>query len=212
MRNCKNSSPLWNPDQVVRAFLFTLFCCSLLTELYAKSNINEPLLLDSALFADSLKTVKKEKTFKPKPQISGLLSAVVPGAGQIYNRKYWKAPIIWAAVAGVGYMIYSNHNTYTQYRDALRLRTDNDPLTIDAYELTYTDNDLLTLQDEARRSRDLWLILTTLGHALNVVDAVVDAHLSTFDVSDDLSMKINPALFANRNKINPGLSLSFTFR
>lgn len=148
--------------------------------------------------------------FKPKPQISGLLSAVVPGAGQIYNRKYWKAPIIWAAVGGVGYMIYTNHQTYTGFRDALRLRTDNDPFTIDAYDQIYTDNDLLTLQDEARRSRDLWIILTSLGHALNVVDAVVDAHLSTFDVSDDLTMQINPALFSYGRKVNPGFSLLLT--
>ena len=170
---------------------------------------------DSTVVAkkDSL-IAKKEvkKDFKPNPKLSGLLSLALPGAGQIYNRKYWKAPIIWAAVGGVGFLIYSNHQTYSQYRDALLLRSDEDPATIDAYDQIYTDNDLLVLQDEARRSRDLWIILTSLGHALNVVDAVVDAHLSTFDVSDDLSMKIQPAIFRTKNNFNPGISICFNFK
>jgi hypothetical protein len=170
---------------------------------------------DSSIVVDTTKMPQKEikkEVFKPNPKLSGLLSAVVPGAGQIYNRKYWKAPIIWAAVGGVGYLIYSNHNTYVQYRDALRIRTDNDPATIDAYDQTFTENDLLTLQDAARRSRDLWIILTSLGHALNVVDAVVDAHLSTFDVSDDLTLRWSPTIIANRQQISPGISLTFNFR
>lgn len=170
---------------------------------------------DSSLAIDTSKILQKEpkkEVFKPNAKVSGLLSAVVPGAGQIYNRKYWKAPVIWAAAGAVGYLIYSNHQTYTQYRDALRLRTDNDPATIDAFEQTLTENDLLTLQDAARRSRDLWIILTSLGHALNVVDAVVDAHLATFDVSDDLSMRLSPSIICTHRQFKPALSITFNFR
>ena len=71
-------------------------------------------------------------------------------------------------------------------------RTDGDPYTTDEFEGKYTENDLLTLQDQARRSRDLFIILSTLGYGLNIVDAIVDAHLSTFDISDDLSIRIRP--------------------
>jgi hypothetical protein len=183
--------------------------------LLAGNNLLHEASGDSSLAIDTSKILRKEpkkEVFKPHAKISGLLSAVVPGAGQIYNRKYWKAPVIWAAAGAVGFLIYTNHQTYAQYRDALRLRTDNDPNTLDAFEQTLTENDLLTLQDAARRSRDLWIILTSLGHALNVVDAVVDAHLATFDVSDDLSMRLSPAIISSRQQIKPGLSITFNFR
>lgn len=191
-----------------------MLCLFFATDLVAKNKLEIVANNDSLAVIDTSKSKKKEvkkEVFKPKPKLSGLMSAIVPGAGQIYNRKYWKAPVIWAAVGGVGYLIYSNHNTYVQYRDALRIRTDNDPTTIDVYDQTFTEGDLLTLQDAARRSRDLWIILTSLGHALNVVDAVVDAHLSTFDVSDDLTLRWSPTIITQRKQINPGISLTFNF-
>lgn len=200
---------------ILRIILFIFFGLFSATALRAGNNPLFAAACDSSLAIDTSKILQKEpkkEVFKPNAKVSGLLSAVVPGAGQIYNRKYWKAPVIWAAAGAVGYLIYSNHQTYTQYRDALRLRTDNDPATIDAFEQTLTENDLLTLQDAARRSRDLWIILTSLGHALNVVDAVVDAHLATFDVSDDLSMRFSPSIICTHRQFKPALSITFNFR
>lgn len=200
---------------ILRIILFMLMGLFSAGSLLAGNNPLQEASGDSSLAIDTSKILLKEpkkEPFKPHAKISGLLSAVVPGAGQIYNRKYWKAPVIWAAAGAVGFLIYTNHQTYAQYRDALRLRTDNDPNTIDAFEQTLTENDLLTLQDAARRSRDLWIILTSLGHALNVVDAVVDAHLATFDVSDDLSMRLSPTIISYRQQIKPGLSITFNFR
>lgn len=146
----------------------------------------------------SLPAMAQEKKKIPlppkKPAIAALSSALIPGAGQLYNQKYWKAPLFWAALGGAGYLIYSNNNTYAGYRDALKARTDNDPVTSDPYSSELNESDLIALQDQYRRNRDLWIILATLGYGLNIVDALVDAHLSSFDVSDDLSFHLHPAV------------------
>lgn len=140
-----------------------------------------------------------------KPAVAALSSALFPGAGQLYNQKYWKAPFFWATLGGAGFMIYSNNKTYSGYRNALTARTDNDPATSDPNFSDLNESDLIALQDQYRRNRDLWIILATLGYGLNIVDALVDAHLSSFDVSDDLSFHLQPAFM-------PGGSFSTQMR
>lgn len=160
---------------------------------------------------DSTQAVKKNTPHSPRLAI--LLSAMVPGAGQIYNKKYWKAPIIWAGVGTCGYFIRSNHLLYRDYKDALIQRNDTSIKTPDKYFEIYSTDQLFALQDQYRQNRDLFIIVTSLVYVLNIVDALVDAHLFTFDVSDDLSLNWQPYYHYSVNTRNTaGISLQFQFR
>ena len=110
------------------------------------------------------------------------MSALFPGLGQAYNKKYWKMPVIYAGFGGLGYAIGTTHTKYIIYRDAYIKRVDGDSTTIDDFQLYSSDN-LFTLQDYYRRNRDLFIIGTAALYVLNIIDASVDAHLFSFNVS-----------------------------
>lgn len=140
-----------------------------------------------------------------------LLSTYLPGAGQVYNRKAWKVPIIYAAFAGMGYLIKFNHDNFKKFDNALLTRYDNDPNTVDDYATIYSEDNLRSLSDFYRRNRDLSVIGITLIYVLNIVDAHVDAHLFNFNVDDDLSLRVNPTLEMGPYSSSAGLSLSLHF-
>lgn len=145
---------------------------------------------DSLLRKNPSSNSEKNKLHSPKKAI--ILSAVVPGAGQIYNKKYWKAPIVWAGLGACGYLIQYNHKLYKDYRNALLQRVNLGSTEPDKYIDLYSTDQLLTLQDQYRQNRDLFIIAGTVFYVINMVDALVDAHLFTFDVSDDLSLRWQP--------------------
>ena len=156
-------------------------------------------------------TIKKGVSHSPKK--AALLSTILPGAGQVYNKKYWKLPIIYAGVAGLAYSFQFNQSRYVKYRDAYKYRIDNDATTTDDYIGLYSDDNLNTLQKYYHRYRDLTVIGFAALYALNIIDASVDAHLFTFDVSDDLTMKVEPTLIntVGMNNYTTGLSLKLKF-
>jgi hypothetical protein len=171
------------------------------------------------LTTDSLKPLKKEGAQSEKipkkhyPKVATIMSAVVPGAGQIYNEKYWKAPIVWAGMGACIFFVRSNHILYKDYKGALLQRTDTSSIEPDKYLDIYSADQLIALQDQYRQSRDLFIIASSLVYVLNIVDALVDAHLFSFDVSDDLSLNWQPFYRYNVNTSNTaGLSLRLTFR
>ncbi len=128
-----------------------------------------------------------------------LLSTFLPGAGQVYNKKIWKVPIIYAGFAGMAYLIKFNNDNYHTYNNALIARNDGDSTTVDTeFKDKYTDENLATLQDYYRSNRDLSIIITSLIYVLNIIDAHVDAHLYTFDVNDNLSIKVEPEFQFNQ--------------
>jgi hypothetical protein len=128
------------------------------------------------------------------PGKAALFSAVLPGFGQLYNKKYWKIPVIYAGFGTLVYFIVFNNNEYQRYRTAFILRNDNDPLTHDEFEGKLTPDELKYLKDEYRRYRDLNIIMTAGLYALNIIDANVDAHFFDYDISPDLSLKLEPAV------------------
>ena len=128
------------------------------------------------------------------PGKAALFSAVLPGFGQLYNKKYWKIPVIYAGFGTLIYFIVFNNNEYQRYRTAFILRNDNDPLTHDEFEGKLTPDELKYLKDEYRRYRDLNIIMTAGLYALNIIDANVDAHFFDYDISPDLSLKLEPAV------------------
>ena len=128
-----------------------------------------------------------------------ILSAILPGAGQVYNRKYWKVPLVYAGLGATAYYINHNNSNYKKYNEALLRRYDTDS-TNELYTEISSDN-LRILSDGYRRNRDLSFAAATIVYVLNIIDAHVDAHLFTFNVDDNLTLKIEPSIlpsFANR--------------
>ncbi len=143
-----------------------------------------------------------------------IYSAILPGLGQIYNKKYWKVPLIYIGFGAFVYFIDWNNDQYTLFREAYSDMIDNDPNTNSFKELdiegsfNFDDpNQLSQLQDRiksakdaSRRNRDLVIISTAAFYAINIIDASVDAHFFNFDISDDLTFNWGPApvFYANQ--------------
>ncbi|MFN8153137.1 MAG: DUF5683 domain-containing protein [Bacteroidia bacterium] len=140
-----------------------------------------------------------------------LLSAVLPGAGQVYNKRTWKVPIIYAAFGGLVYLVKFNSDRFKTYENALLLRYDNDPETVDEFKDLYTDDNLKSLRDFYRRNRDLSVIGISMVYVLNIIDAHVDAHLFNFNVDDNLSLNWSPMLPASSSYQGAGISFHLTF-
>ena len=155
---------------------------------------------------DSVK-VSKTMLYDPlRPSKAAFYSAIVPGLGQAYNKKYWKIPIVYGAIGTSMYFYLDNNKKYHSYRDAYKQRLQGLP---DQYE--YLDNDrLIRAQRFYQRNRDLSLLVTLGFYVLNIVDANVDAHLLQFNVNDNLS--ILPDLQQNDFTTRPNLGLSLNYK
>lgn len=126
-------------------------------------------------------------------QKATVLSFVCPGAGQIFNGSYWKLPIVVAGMASMVYVIDWNQRGYTRFKLAYDLATDGDDATIS--EFPYTSEDQLrSIKNAYRRNRDLAIIGTVAVYLVQVADAHIDAHMQAYDISDNLSMKIEPQI------------------
>lgn len=168
-------------------------------------------------------------TWTPKPQRALWLGIVLPGAGQIYNRKYWKLPIVYGGFIGCIYAMRWNNQMYKDYSQAYMDIMDNDPNSqsynqflhlgaeINESNMERYQNIFKKRKDFYRRYRDLSMFCLIGVYALSVIDAYVDASLSEFDISDDLSLRVEPAVINNRSSVNPlkssslGVQCSLTF-
>jgi len=139
------------------------------------------------------------------------LSTAFPGLGQAYNGSYWKMPIIYAAMGTTIYFAIDNHNIYREFLDAFYVRTDDDPNTVDAYVGAYNERQLIEIQNQFRKWRDLNIILTVVIYALNILDAHVDAHLYYYNVNDNLSLHLEPSIIQSPYYNSMGISLKFNF-
>ena len=151
---------------------------------------------DSAATGTPVRTEIKTRKIYSAPRKASILSAIIPGAGQVMNRKYWKLPVLYAGFAGFGYMFYVNNSDYHNYRNNL----------IGENTSGYSPEQLKELKDEHKKSRDFAAIGIGALYILNIIDANVDAHLRTFDVSDDLGIRIAPVFIKG---YATGISLKF---
>ncbi len=138
-------------------------------------------------------TTKPTDLTKQKARKAALLSACLPGMGQVYNRKIWKVPLIYGAFAGMGYFYLYNNGFYQRFHKALLYRNDDDPATID--EFSQLDNFALArYKNQFKKYRDLSAAGFVAVYLLNVLDAAVDSHFSNFktQINDDLSLSIAP--------------------
>jgi hypothetical protein len=129
------------------------------------------------------------------PTKAAVMSMVLPGLGQIYNKKYWKLPIVYAGFGIMTYFIVTNANNYMIYQSAYIEETNGVTEGNYAYYVNrYTESELLSAREYYRRNMEISILITGVWYALTILDATVDAHLMTFNVSKDLSMKVSPAL------------------
>jgi hypothetical protein len=143
---------------------------------------------------DSLK-LKKKQAFSPRK--ATIRSAMVPGWGQIYNKKYWKLPLVYGALGTTAGIYFYNIDTYRALRLAYKYRIDTIPgndLLIDPRFRNLSAGALRSYRDSFRQNIDYSVLFFIIFWGLNVVDATVDAHLKAFDVSDDLAIKIKPSI------------------
>ncbi len=159
------------------------------------------------------------------PKKATIYSAILPGLGQAYNKKYWKIPLIYAGFGTIGYFIGWNNGFYSTYKQAYRDLSDKDPntnshLKIEAskyYDLENPTDSLnfktgLSKQSEYyRRNRDLLIISMVGFYGLNIIDASVDAHLFDFDISEDLTLNWQPAVKTFENQLVYGINCTFKF-
>ena len=173
--------------------------------------------------------IDKWSTWRPDPKRALWLALVIPGGGQIYNRKYWKLPIVYGGFIGCLYAMNWNNTMYKDYSQAFIDLSDNDPGTQSynqflhlGVQITPANEDrykdiFKKRRDKFRRWRDLSFFVLVGVYALSVIDAYVDAELSEFDISDDLSLRIEPTIMNNRSSGNPidnssiGLQCSLNF-
>ena len=181
-----------------------------------------PVLKESEVPADSLKKEIDQKIWVPNPTKATWLALVIPGGGQIYNRKYWKLPIFYG-FAGCAYALTWNSKMYkdysTAYKDAMNGNMQSSSITDllpPGYKISETQlKELLRKRkDTYRRYRDLSIFAFIGVYLLSVIDAYVDAELSNFDITPDLSMKVEPAVIDNRidNSSNRSVGLQCSFR
>ena len=182
-----------------------------------------PVLKESEVPADSLKKEIDQKIWIPNPTKATWLALVIPGGGQIYNRKYWKLPIFYGGFAGCAYALTWNSKMYkdysTAYKDAMNGNMQSSSITDllpPGYKISETQlKELLRKRkDTYRRYRDLSIFAFIGVYLLSVIDAYVDAELSNFDITPDLSMKVEPAVIDNRinNSSNRSVGLQCSFR
>ena len=119
-----------------------------------------------------------------------ILSTTLPGMGQFYNKKYWKIPVIYCGLGAGIYSSIKNDIRYKDYKTAYINRTDGDESTTDEYP-NYTNQNLVTLKEYHRDSRDLSILFCILIYILNIVDSTVDAHLRYYNINNNLSLYLN---------------------
>jgi len=155
------------------------------------------------------RVTEDQNTIIPKdPKKATLLSALVPGAGQVYNGKTWKVPILYAGILTDLYFVQYNNRRYVNFREALFALDKGEPNQFPSLNRA----SLVRNVDYWRQNRDLTLLLLLGIYALNLVDANVDAHLSGFDISDDLALQVAPHLGTVSASNSLGLSLTLRFK
>jgi len=205
-----------------------------LDSMYNKLKAEDLLNGDSLLKRDSIaaaeqasldaqqSSLSKERdwsTWRPDPQRALWLALVIPGGGQIYNRKYWKLPLVYGGFMGCIYAMRWNNMMYKDYAQAYLDITDNDPGTASYNKFLHLGRQITPAnearyreifkkrKDRFRRYRDLSFFVMLGVYAISVIDAYVDAELSVFDLSKDLSLKVQPAVI-NNSMLNGARSLA----
>ncbi|MCR4965382.1 MAG: hypothetical protein K6A41_06965 [Bacteroidales bacterium] len=188
----------------LRCWILSILCCLFMLSLQGQELIDTTTSRVSK--TDSAKVVRHTPT-------KAMLCSIIPGGGQIYNKKYWKLPIVYGAIGASGYFVWRSAHKMNVYRNEYIYRRDG-LITLQNPSLAeYSDENLLQMKNDQRRNLEISIGVTAILYVLNFIDAMVDAHLYYFDVSDDLSLYWQPTLLQNYTNRNYafGLNLQFHF-
>lgn len=189
---------------------FTFICCSFIfcTQLLAQKPM--PVKAADSINKRNNKIFSKADTSLPySPRVASIRSAIIPGWGQATNKKYWKIPVVYAALGTTAFIFFRNVNQYNEAKKAYANSIDGDPsndflIPQPYYTVKDQPERIKTFRNQVRQNVDYTVLFFIAFWGLNVVDATVDAHLKTFDVGDDLSLQIKPGYsqLANTNGIS----------
>ncbi|WP_334125742.1 DUF5683 domain-containing protein [Empedobacter brevis] len=189
----------------IKLFLLGLIFSS--TFSFGQVQTDSLVVVENKVVAKDTIGMSKEVLMEKSPIRASLYSTILPGAGQLYNKKWWKAPVALGLVGtGTGFTIYYN-NLYKKYRKAyieVREGTQNE------FSGILSPEQLAVIQDDYKRKRDYSVALTALAYLLNIVDATVDAHL--FTVRNDTEMSFKPTIIQDEMTLEPVLGLAFNLK
>ena len=208
---------------IIRIISLGIFLCIFLINGNINAQNTDTLRSGSRVSYDPDKIIEEETVTDTKSDHSvkkaTLMSAILPGLGQGYNKKYWKIPIIYLGLGSMGYSIDFAQTRYKDFQNAYIWRADEDAGTIDNYDPNidnsfpkYSESQLKQLRDYYRRNRDLSILIAAGFYILNIMDATVDAHFFSFEISNDLSIGIEPIIFQTEGNSLNGSGLSLTLK
>lgn len=193
-------------------YIFLLFFA---TSLFAQTSDSLVVEKNEKLIVVKDSMLQKEEYNPLAPAKAAFYSAVIPGLGQVYNKKYWKIPIIYAGMAAGIYFYKQQDDDYNRFRNAYKRRlagyTDDEFYGSGSTALISNDR-LINAQKSAQTNKDISIIVTIAFYLLNVVDANVDAHLRQYEVSDDLSLQPNFDVNPINAQTQYGMSLTYRFK
>lgn len=179
--------------------------CGLLTLSLSAQEVETNTDITRVSAKDSVKVSKHSPT-------TAMLCSIIPGGGQIYNKKYWKIPIVYGALGASSFFIWHSAHKMKVYSDEFIYRRDG-IVTMQNFTLAqYSDENLLQMKNNQRRNMEISIGVTAILYVLNIIDAMVDAHLYYFDVSDDLSLRWQPAVLQDYRSPDYAFGLSLQLR
>ncbi|KJD32375.1 hypothetical protein PK35_11950 [Tamlana nanhaiensis] len=206
-------------NKIVIASLLFLFCSfSILAQNENNTKESKKKQLTNEVVIDSIIEIR-EPIDALRPAKAAFFSAILPGLGQVYNKKYWKVPLVYAAIGTGLYFYIDNSKQYNRYRDAYKSRLagfttdefyyDSNGNFLETPRIT-TEN-LETAQDFYKKNKEISLLVTIGLYALNIIDANVDAHLMQYNVDENLSLAPHYEFNQIDATSNLGLTLNFKF-
>ena len=193
---------------IITIFILLNTAYSQITPQVAKDTTltDDPIIINSDKTLENAELIEMySKRFNPRR--AGLYSAVLPGLGQAYNKKYWKIPIVYGGFIGLGFGVNFYQKQHKKFRNELFTILDSGEST-SASGLNETQ--LRSIIDRARRERDYLLILSGVLYLLNVADAHIDSHLKEFDLNEKLKLTLDPML-RQQNELQAGITLGLNF-
>lgn len=193
-----------------KRFFILLLC--LFTALFSfsqKDKDSTSIGLDKELIIIDQEILTRKEIDPLRPSKAAFYSAILPGLGQAYNKKYWKIPIAWGFIGGGIYFYVRNDKQFDRYRNAYKRRLAG--FKDDEFYESISDDGLIRAQDQFRRNKEVSLLFTLGFYALNIIDANVDAHLLQFNVDENLSLSPHYQYNQMENTSDLGLTVNFKF-
>jgi hypothetical protein len=196
-----------------RIYILLLCLFSALYSFSQKDKDSTSIALDQNPLIEN-ETLTKKAIDPLRPSKAAFYSAILPGLGQVYNKRYWKVPIVWGAIGAGVYFYVNNDQQFDRYRDAYKRRLagfKDDEFYGPNDSPFISDDGLIRAQQQFRRNKEISILVTLGLYALNIIDANVDAHLLQFNVDQNLSLSPHYQYNEMENTSDIGVTLNFKF-